>query len=399
MNEDNFTVEFFLDELVNSPKYLIDKKDYRLLSSINTQVSNNIGLTDRQFELLQSKLEEYKSQFLKNGLINLDFSKSRLPIRSIDRSRWIRLTDENTQIAVRFIFNKKLISEIEKVKHNCGKSKYDADNKIHYFPFSEKNIYNIVNILKDKNFEIQDEILNICNKLDYMIDNKENYIPGIYNFKFKNLKLELEQKLLADIGQPDLNNLAIYKDRQHSYGLHHFDQADLNASIFKFNTLSKKIINRKTTNIFIDKNTYNLNQVVESLLELDRFPILILLNGRMDAIDILVETHTSFKNIIPNEEISVLFRQDNDATGTTYNEYIKQNNLNNSVDENTKIVYIEQNKIPKPLIMKNWRFKTALLNSTVISSKTMTYLYDKSDLIINYDISTMWNSWNNSEKI
>ena len=53
-----------------------------------------------------------------------------------------------------------------------------------------------------------------------------------------------------------------------------------------------------------------------------------------------------------NESCSVLFRLDNDADGAEFNQYIKRNNLNNLVDNNTKIVYISNNKIPKPMLFK-----------------------------------------------
>ena len=74
-----------------------------------------------------------------------------------------------------------------------------------------------------------------------------------------------------------------------------------------------------------------------------------------------------------------------------YNAYIKQNNLNNSLAFDTKIVYTNNNKIPKPLTTADWIPSVAIiLESKRLQGTVESYLNDL-DLVIHYDdVSTPW---------
>ena len=76
------------------------------------------------------------------------------------------------------------------------------------------------------------------------------------------------------------------------------------------------------------------------------------------AFNDLVTTYKSFSNIIDTQEISVLFRRGGDQD--PFNDYIKDKKLNNLVDKHTKVVYISNNKLPKPLLKADWKHKTVM---------------------------------------
>jgi hypothetical protein len=115
-----FTIEDYIEILAGiqeSHKFDIDRSDYSLVTSLAKQTFKGTGLTDRQYDLTKLKLLEYKEQFESNGMSNIEHNLDnlRIPIRSIDRSRWVRIVEieDKDYIAVRFTFNKKLISALE----------------------------------------------------------------------------------------------------------------------------------------------------------------------------------------------------------------------------------------------------------------------------------------------
>lgn len=397
-----FTVEDCIETLAGVQKqngeFKLDRSDYNLITSLARQTHRGVAYTDRQHQLAVGKIFHYKDQFISNGYnIDVAVKNLRLPIREIDRRRWIKISEHpgnNTHkaedkvlwIAVRFVFQKKLISEIEHIKRTLGDSVFDKVEKTHYFPLNERTVYEIISTFnQSKGFEIEQELKEYYEKLETMANNKEQYLPGIYGLKLKNLHEKNLDYAISSIGEPSLENLHQYYDQKDRFGLYHFDQTDVNSSIRNLTTLSKKIVLRKNSQILVNKKEYTVENLAESVLELYRFPLVIILNEKT-CYDELVQYHRAFNGIIPEESCSVMFRLDN-ADGAEFNQYIKRHNLNNLVDKNTKIVYINNSKIPKPLLKGEWRPITAISNHSGYrggSSKVDTYV-ESMDLVMHYD--------------
>jgi hypothetical protein len=183
--------------------------------------------TDRQCELAKQKIMYYKSQYEDNGYnINIAIEELRMPLRDVDRSRWIKIVSspdnllereqsEGPWIAVRFIFQKKLIGSIDTIKRKLGDGIYDKENKIHYFPFTEKTVYELISVFNESNkFEVEQQLKDYYGKLVHMKNNKENYLPGIYSLKLKNLHEKNFNYALSSIGEPDIHNLCQYYDQK-----------------------------------------------------------------------------------------------------------------------------------------------------------------------------------------
>jgi len=399
------TIEDLLEILAGlqgQSKIQIESSDTNIMYSIARQVFKGTALTDRQQEVMKEKLLKYKDQFT---ALEYDFDSSietlRMPLRHIDRSKFIKIVNHPDMVGpngiyesyksdwcwikVRFPFSKKLIVKIEEILNKTTRRHYhhDKGSHEHFFFLNERNIYEVINAYKDSNFEIQYELLEAYNKAEEIINNPDNYIPGIYNLKLKNLHERTIEYIVSTIGKPTIENLVLYKDRQEVFGLHHFDQQDLDFSISRFTTLSKKIVNRTSTNVLVKPSLYNINQIAESFLELDRFPLLVVLS-ETDPLDELHQVHSALKGFIDKDESSVLFRLDN-THNSHFNDYIKNNNLNARLDKTTKVVYISNNKVPKPLLYSEWQYTTALLLSSIRSGpKNQAYL-NQTDLVIHYD--------------
>ena len=395
------TLEDCIEHLVGiqsreTDKFDIDSSDYNLLTSLARQTFKGTAYTDRQAELAKQKLLQYKDQFDANGY-NIDdsYSNLRMPLRSIDRSRWVKVFDEEHLISdeegpwigVRFIFQKKLITAIERMNKFLGEGLYDKVEKIHYFKFNENTCYEIINTFNENNnFEVEDQLLEYYEKLFEMKKNQDKYVPGIYSFKLKNLHEKSFNFAISSIGEPNIDNLCNYYDKKDQFGLEHFDQEELHQSLKSLTPLAQKVVNRSQASIFVNNKEHTVNNLAEVVLELYRFPLVIVLHEDT-CYDHLTQFNKAFQNIIPSERMSVMFRLDNTPEGKPFNEYIKQHNLNNVVDKDTKIVYISSNKIPKPLLKSEW-FPSAAITTfagkAYGDAKTSTYIGEL-DLIIHYD--------------
>lgn len=397
-----FTVEDYIEILSGLHSTSVDvklvKSDYNLINSLGRQTVKGIAYTDRQFELAKNKILFYKDELENNGItVNDSINNLRLPLRQIDRSRWIRITDrlgddavyESTMspfIAIRFSFQKKLISALDRLSRTIGSKPYHYDkiNKIQYFQYSEKNLYEIVNAFKDKNFELDDTVKQLMEDIEYMKNNKESYVPGIYGLKLKNLHKNAIKYIISDAGKPTIDNLALYKDREKLYGISHFDTHDLDISINKLTPLSQTIVRRDRRTIFINNKEAPFDRVTESILELNRYPVLVVLNEQNDF-DNMHIVYKSFVNIFPSEDFCVLYRKSNDNIDNThFNQYIKDNNINNSLAKDSKIVYTNTSKMSKTLLKSEWKPRCAILMGSVHTFKINNYL-DELDLVIHYD--------------
>lgn len=387
-------IEDYLETLCNfqnnkgSIPFKIESTDYNLILSLGRQTLRGIGLTDRQYELVKNKLLFYKPQFEANGYENLevDFNNLRLPIRSIDRSRWIKICeiDDQKYIGVRFSFNKKLISALEQLSALEDRRLFDKQNKVKYFNYNEYNIFKILTLLKEKNFEVEKSLQEKYEILEMMDKNKKDYIPGIYGFKLKNMHNNAINFCISSIGEPTIDNLAQYADRNAVLGIEHFDTNDLNISINKLTTLSQKIVRRKHNHVLIDPNVFSFDRVAETILELNRYPLLVVLNDKTDNEDIHT-VYESFKNIFSNESFCTLYRKDNTSEeNIEFNQYVKENYLNNSLAFDSKIVYTNVNKMSKILLQSDWTPQCAIFMGSHRTSKLNVYL-DELDLVIHYD--------------
>ena len=87
------TIEDLLETLAgltSSDNLKIESTDATIIHSIARQSFKGTALTDRQFLLMKDKLQKYKEQFT-NCNFDLAIKTLRLPLRQIDRSKYITL--------------------------------------------------------------------------------------------------------------------------------------------------------------------------------------------------------------------------------------------------------------------------------------------------------------------
>lgn len=382
------TVEDYIEVLAGiqsgGESIKLDRSDYNLIASLARQTFKGIPYTDRQCDLAKTKIVQYTEQLGQAGWVVDELDNLRMPLREIDRSRWIKLetTSAGESIAVRFTFQKKLISALEKL--SSKPHFYDKVRKVQYFLYSEKALFDIVNAFKDRNFEIDDTITDMYNKISLF--DKEASVPGVYNFELKNLPVSATKLIENEIGKLSADNLLLYKDRSLKYGLDIDYEADKN-------TLEGRIANRLEPNVCLDDNLVKIDVLLLALEKLQRTKLMILVsaNDSHSTYNNVVEVHQHLKYLIPSDKISVSFRLDNVNDGLEFNNYIKRQKINNKVDKDTKVVYNLNNKLPKPLYCSNWvPDAILLLNSNgYIATRKVLDCYPGVDLVIHLNKPNM----------
>lgn len=382
-------------ELSTIQNFKLHEDNANIMFSIAKQVFRGTALTAKQYSLVKKLLVEYYvDQFTAHDIdLHEAVEKLRSPLRKIDSSHWIKFQEVKgeTMIAIRFPFNKKVIRHVEELKNKNDKDYFYAKHT-HYFPVKEKYIWKIVNIagqFQDANFDIEPKILELYKQLEVFKANPNDHVPGIYNFKIKNYPQSGLDICLDEIGEPNYKNLFQYYDRRKFYALNYFDEESVKESIKDKSELTKKIVYRKESLVCVNSKTWPLEEVLKSIDEMNRYPLLVLVNPK-ESYGEVTKVQNLVRNYIDNKQVSVLFRLDSKVGNEAiqFNQYVKEQGLNNIVDKDTKIVYISNNKIPKPLLKGGWIPKGIFtIGSKKISHNIEAYVANQ-NLIIQYDEDT-----------
>ncbi len=385
--------------------FKLDKTDGSITLSIAKQVFRGIALSDKQYELMKTKLVKYSDQF-KNYDIDIHDSvkRTKMPLRSIDRTKSIEVVDYDVivdlvlrerdkqlsnlpWIAIKFPFSKKLIIKLDKLPKTATTYVHKKGTHTHYFALTERVAYACVEEFGPNNFEIAPEVIEMHKEISTWV--KEDYVPGIYNNEIKHLPQNVIDSIISDIGEPCADNMHLYHDKKFLYGIVNIEGEATNCS-----ALSKQIAERNKNYTWINSREVPLQEVFKSLAELKRYPINILLEDDGDAFDILTQTHQIVRNYIPNNEISVLYRMDSHTDHEGYNKYIKVNELNSPVDKDTKIVYTLKSKLNKPLQKSDCNPITSFSFSSNRYSISASSILEHMDLLIEYcEEQPMFRDW------
>lgn len=351
--------------------FKIETSDGTIVTSIARQVFRGTALTDRQQALMKIKLQAYKQQFLDQGY-EFDFAIEglRQPLRTIDRSKYIRL--EDNWIKIRFPFSKSLIQTINELPKRHDEYKHAKGSHEHYFTANESNIYRILNSFKNKEFEIDNTLLEYYDKCNKIIEDKNNLVSYIDDNGLHNVSDKIVEKLENDLGSFSENKIK-YIDRYRRYGIN-----EVRSAIFPSDTI-QKIIARKSVEFYCPEKEYALNDVLLGLYNLDRFPLLVNVQQGQE-LDQVYAVYDFFRTLLPAQQQSVMFRLDNE-NNKDFNRFVKDKKLNNWVDKSTKIVYIN-NKLTKVLIKSEFIPITTLMFSHATNGQMSKYIKSKSDLVV-----------------
>jgi hypothetical protein len=351
--------------------FTIEKTDYTIITSIAKQCFKGTALTDRQSALMQEKLQTYRDQF-----INLDWDfdyaveQLRQPLRHIDRSKYIKLQDNN--IVVRFPFNKTDICYVQEFSSTADGYHHQNGTHMHSFDYTERNVLNLLDRFTKKEFTIDEELLEIYNKVKVINDNPQDYLSGILDTELVNIHSNLMPVIKDEVGDFTSENMLQFVDRRFRYGFNYINLPTDQS------TLVNQIVCRKNKQFQSRPSMHSLHNILDALWKLDRFPLLVVLDNEPE--NQLHELANHFRDILNPEEQSVLFRLEDKDAG--FNQLIKDRKLNNWVDSTTKVVYISKNKLPKLLVKNEWKPSAVFSFSSSMDRFVNSYVSFNCDLIV-----------------
>lgn len=355
--------------------FTVEKTDHTIMNSIARQVFKGTALTDRQFALMKEKLVNYKKQFAEAGVDNFEcvIEQTRQPLRHIDRSKYIKLIDD--KIVIRFPFKKSdivLVEEAGRVAAKHNEYSHQQGSHTHTFEFNEVNVMALMDRFATKEFEIDSELIEIYKKIIKVRADARDYLSGIFNMELVNVHPTLQPIIKDELGDLTSETMTQFIDRRFRYG---FDHIQLPTDQSK---LIDQIVCRPDTTFHSRPSMHSVHNILDALWKLNRFPLLVVLNN--DPEDELYEFANHFRYILNPEEQSVLFRVEDKDAG--FNQLIKDRKLNNWVDKNTKVVYINKSKLPKLLVNNQWKPSAAFCFSSSMERHVNHYISFNCDLVV-----------------
>ena len=359
--------------LRNSPvEFTIEKTDHTIITSIARQCFKGMALTDRQSALMHEKLQNYRDQFT-----NLDWdfdyavNQLRQPLRHIDRSKYIKIVDNN--VVIRFPFRKTEIMLVQEISNNAEGYAHEKGSHKHIFALNEINVLKIVDRFKDKQFTIDQEILDLYKDIKSIHDSPQEYLSGVSSDnKLININPRLLPIINSELGELSNETFTQFIDRRFRYGFNY-------TQTFESKSLADKIALRND-NTYQSKPSEELtSNILNALWDLNRFPLLVVLEDDK-AEQQLYEFANHYRDILNPEEQSVLFRLEEKDAG--FNQLIKDRKLNNWVDNSTKVVYISKNKLPKILVNNEWKPCAAFSFTSTLDRYLDSYVSFNCDLVV-----------------
>jgi hypothetical protein len=373
---DNFLKEYAAVRTLKS----VALRDDEVLVSLSKQMAANIYVTERQAELAVKIIKENIKYFpqLTELIKNPKWENS---FRIIQRFKYLHLVKNSASdrffIEIGFNHNKTFTKKLDEIKNKLSTPLIRIKNNVWQIPYSELDLYHLVEVVNSQNFEISPEILEAHRAIFEILkqENKDKiYID-------QDVSENLKNRVLTEVGEINKNNILL-EDRKIGFQYEIFD------SFFQKKSeknLIEKIATRTSSQIFLSSQKHELSEIISSLQELNRFPMLVIFDSTPEKSEknLKILRNSLIENNVDND-IGIYFRHDNDKNGKPFNEQISQFAYNQPLNNNTAVAGITNLKIPKFLLKLKWQPKSVLVLAQVLGSNRVKLLTDYCDLVIHY---------------
>jgi hypothetical protein len=228
-------------------------------------------------------------------------------------------------------------------------------------------------MFSNDNFEKDENIVSFYSEI---VNIRKNALHPFDIFSTTNEKLK--KSVVDDVQLISNENVLLLQDRKIRY------QYEITEKIDDF-TLSAKIAHRTGRKLFINSDSYPLVDVINSLLELKRLPLLMVFDGHSSSKDKkalnFVENALTSCNI---DNVGIYYRYDKTDDKENFNQEIARLGYNKNLLEDTVVAGISNTKLPKFMIKNDWKPETVIsFTNSFKSNKTFVYC-NNVDLVIYY---------------
>jgi len=371
------TVDFILLEIVsenfNNNLIILPEKDKKILRSLASQINSNKFLTANQGKLLIKILNENKSEIKKYITIDdtiLESPKWSKSFRVIENIRKIYIPKNTVdKFCVEFNYNKQINQVLLNITSSKKIEKTIINNNIAVMPLTESNIYHIIRGLKPFKFEIDEPLLEYYKEIEKILAIKNEYFENFEKNPF------IINALKTDLTESELSNPVLLADRKFKYGYTY--------ELKTANNLTESIANRSKEKIWIDRKKETLENILQSITELHKFPILFILDSHYPK-DCLSNLNLIYQNLQKiNKSLNVYFRLDAN-NGSEFNQFISTNSLNKITSKSTEAIVLDNSQLPKFLLKTEWYPKSVVSFITNFRNNKTSVYCNFVDLIVYY---------------
>jgi hypothetical protein len=380
------TIDQLLVNLVNNNfeklKKIVPQRDNKVLASLSKIIVGPTYITENQGRLILKILGQYQESLtelvedISNVLKNPSWAKS---FRPIDKTKKLYITsfhDGTAMLAIEFAFSANLRNLIQSLSKNISGMTQQANGKLYLVDLTEQNIVTLVDVLEKHEFDIDEKLKNYRKIIKSWSEQEIQNQFLLTNIEHTNF----QKAITADLGIETAIDQNVIIDRSTRY--QYFCEKSENLP----STLTFQLANRTSTKIWINKQLVSLSDIVQSLIELKRFPVLVV----FDIFDTkkCVEEMQKFSDSLENNrifnDVGIYFRLENTEVGKQFNQMIAEKQYNCQLEETTKVVGVQTGKIPKFLLKSAWKPMSVIsIGNPLRHSKTAVYA-SCCDLIISY---------------
>ena len=353
------TIEKLILMLIYKGYSLLNNYDAAVLNSFSEQINKNLAFTEKQANLAVKILKKYKLGLksicqteIESFLTNPTFSK---PLRVIENVTRLSITKHpryGITIKCVFPYNETIIRKIRERKTQEMVPLWDAEEKCWFLPLNEHYLQFVSETFVEGKIEKSEELDDLIKQLLTIQENFASYIPILSKNHNNEYFVKNSPKNLPKI-KADNDLTAMFEARKMGINVWHENFEKLFHSHSIPDPVKAFLRQDPSLPIEVDSQNHQMSELRDIVLNMQ--PTLFIIPGGSEMKK-LVEAHEFCKSIaVANEQISVMFRLSNE-TDKNFNDFIKNNNLNNPLTDQTKVVIIST-KVPKPILKQNIHFQ------------------------------------------
>jgi hypothetical protein len=354
----------YIEDLIRISVVGIDFMDNRsasMMESFNEQTTKGMGLTEKQRSAAIRILNQNKSEIARS--MSLDISaflenpQFRLPLREIKVVKQISIIsykDQGRYIKVEFPYDEEKIKIIRAHKEHSDQAFWDQGHTAWIFSLEERNIEFLIRFCENQEFNFDEEFDGYRKKTLDIIKNMQDHIPVLALDK-NGPKIVNSPKNLPILTSKDIVS-AVFEARK--LGILTWDESIAqHITIFHLPESIKEFLTSDYDHVtLIDSQKTPIDCLKYHVSYMS--PCLVIVPGG-NEFEKITQAYDFLKNQgIENSQISTMFRLPSE-TGADFNNFVKNNEINGPITEDTKIVFVST-KLPKSVIKSKIRFNCVI---------------------------------------
>jgi len=339
----------------NSPciEEVISSRDCNVLRSLASSINSHLFVTENQGRLAikilkdnSAKLTEFTEE-IEQAITTPLWSRTFRQVEQIKRLYLERDADGDFFITVDFTFNTAIRKALQLIDKACENLIVIGNGKKYSAEYTEKNLVLLVDALLEYDFDIDEQL-----QAHYATIKSWPKTDTCNQFLLTNIEYpNFHKAITADLGIETELDQNIINDRSVRY--QYLPSEIKNPG----ETLTEYIANRSKTKIWVDKNQHSLSDIISSLIDLKRLPLLIIFdtvvnNKYKENLQILSDALLA--NGIVND-VGIYFRLPNDDSGKDFNKLIATNKYNYPLGITTQVAGVSSGKLPKFFLKNAWK--------------------------------------------